>query len=294
MYTRFIFGKAGHRNKKDQEVHEYGVFVDPLRPSDGNISELSWKTKLKINQARLVSKGKDKAIDMVALLPRSSFSLPRPSFTLKHDYDESLLPWDHLPRSFDLNFSAVDQETGDVLPQYSFPYFSSHFQAKSQLVQLETRLDPFSNARAYNFSDYFRHPTNLPLDFYAPEDIPKLLHFIPGQRFNSQEFDNRMTSPVGFFLLHIVSARVLVPVSHSMVLDLLERGLPGDTSLWSTILENMHDFSILLKNYYNTNFFSYKAPTHLIILTLLLLIFFDSIILSMTAAHLLTSTSLTT
>ena len=64
MYTRFIFGKAGHRNKKDQEVHEYGVFMDPLRPSDGNISELSWKTKLKINQARLVSKGKDKAIDI--------------------------------------------------------------------------------------------------------------------------------------------------------------------------------------------------------------------------------------
>ena len=96
MYTRFIFGKAGHRNKKDQEVHKYGVFVDPLRPSDGKISELSWKTKLKINQARLVSKGKDKAIDMVALLPRSSFLLPRPSFTLKHDYDESLLPWDHL------------------------------------------------------------------------------------------------------------------------------------------------------------------------------------------------------
>ena len=65
MYTRFIFGKAGHRNKKDQEVHEYGVFVDPLCPSDGNISELSWKTKLKINQARLVSKGKDKAIDTI-------------------------------------------------------------------------------------------------------------------------------------------------------------------------------------------------------------------------------------
>ena len=199
MFTRFIFGKTGNKVRKDQEIHEYGMFVDPLSLTDRNISELVWKSKLKLSQARLASKNKDSAIDMVALLPRSNYTLPQPAFTLKHDYDESLLPWDHLPRAFDLNFSAICQETGNVLPQYSFPYFSSHFQAKSQLLQLETRLDPFSNARPYNFSDYFRYPTELPLDFYAPEDIPKLLHFIPESRFHSQEFPSHWNPHIGFF-----------------------------------------------------------------------------------------------
>ena len=63
MYTRFVFGKTGNKLRKDQEVHEYGVFVNPLSPTDGNISELAWKTKLKINQACLASKNKDSMID---------------------------------------------------------------------------------------------------------------------------------------------------------------------------------------------------------------------------------------
>ena len=94
--------------------------MDPLSLKDGDLNELRWKSQLKVDQARLVSKAKDSSVDMVALLPRSSYTLPTPSFTLKHDYDESLLPRDHLPHSFDLNFSAVDKETGDVLPQFSF------------------------------------------------------------------------------------------------------------------------------------------------------------------------------
>ena len=42
MYTRFLFGKKGNNFRKDQEVHELGLFVDPLSPTDGNISELAW------------------------------------------------------------------------------------------------------------------------------------------------------------------------------------------------------------------------------------------------------------
>ena len=287
MFTRFIFGKTGSKGRKDQEVHPYGLFLDPLSLTDGNLSELKWKAHLKVDQARLIAKSKDAKVNMVALVPRSSYALPQPSFSLKHDYDESLLPWDHLPRSFDLNFSAVDQDTGDVLPQFSFPYFSSHFQSKSQLLQLETRLDPFSNARSYNFSDYFRYPKELPLDFYSPADIQDLLHFIPGIEFNSKEHDSTVR-PAGFFLLHVVSARMLVPVSYTLVSDLLCQGLPGDPSLWSTILTNMEDFSALLQEYYKHNFSTFKAPTLLTLQTLLPPTCSGLSILKMTTSMLLT------
>ena len=65
MFTRFIFGKTGNKVRKEQEIHEYGIFVDPLSLTDGNISELVWKSKLKLSQARLASKNKDSAIDNV-------------------------------------------------------------------------------------------------------------------------------------------------------------------------------------------------------------------------------------
>ena len=63
MYTRFVFGKTGDKNCKDQEVHPYGLFLDPLSPVDGNLSELKWKTNLKIDQARLISKNKDATVN---------------------------------------------------------------------------------------------------------------------------------------------------------------------------------------------------------------------------------------
>ena len=53
---------------------------------------------------------------------------------------------------------------------------------------------------------------------------------------------------------------MLVPVLHTMVLDLLDRGLPGDTSLWSPILSNLHEFSSLLKEYYSKDFFYLQGP----------------------------------
>ena len=53
---------------------------------------------------------------------------------------------------------------------------------------------------------------------------------------------------------------MLVPVLYTLVLDLLKRGLPGDTSLWSTILNNMHDFSNLLQYYFKSNFFYLQGP----------------------------------
>ena len=185
MYSRFVFGKVDRKDLKDKEIHPYGVFKDPLNLKRGDLSELRWKSKLKIDQAKLVMKNSDPVADMVALVPRSNYTLPTPAFTLKHDYDESLLPWDHFPRSFNLNFLPIDPATGESLREYAFPYFSSYFQAKSQLIKLETRIDPFSHARSYNFSDYFRLPTDLPLDYYSPTDIPDLLTFIPGQTFTS-------------------------------------------------------------------------------------------------------------
>ena len=63
MYTRFVFGKTGDKRCKDQEVHPYGLFLDPLSPVDGNLSELKWKTNLKIDQARLISKNKDATVN---------------------------------------------------------------------------------------------------------------------------------------------------------------------------------------------------------------------------------------
>ena len=66
MYTRFVFGRTGNRERKDQEVHKYGLFLDPLSPDNGELTELKWKTLLKIDQARLISKSKDATVNMVA------------------------------------------------------------------------------------------------------------------------------------------------------------------------------------------------------------------------------------
>ena len=65
MYTRFVFGKASRDQRKNQELHEYGVFMDPLSPKDGDLNELRWKSQLKVDQARLVSKAKDSSVDML-------------------------------------------------------------------------------------------------------------------------------------------------------------------------------------------------------------------------------------
>ena len=63
MFTQFIFGKAGNKGRKDQEIHKYRLFLDPLSPCDGDLSELKWKAHLKINQARLISKSKDATVN---------------------------------------------------------------------------------------------------------------------------------------------------------------------------------------------------------------------------------------
>ena len=67
MYTRFVFGKASRDQRKNQESHEYGVFMDPLSLKDGDLNELRWKSKLKVDQARLVSKAQDSSVDMVSI-----------------------------------------------------------------------------------------------------------------------------------------------------------------------------------------------------------------------------------
>ena len=63
MYTRFVFGKASRDQRKNQELQEYGVFMDPLSLKDGDLNELRWKTQLKVDQGRLVSKAKDSSLD---------------------------------------------------------------------------------------------------------------------------------------------------------------------------------------------------------------------------------------
>ena len=45
-----------------------------------------------------------------------------------------------------------------------------------------------------------------------------------------------------------------------MTLALLERGLPGDPTLWSTLLHDMKDFSDILHNYFNDNVFYLQGP----------------------------------
>ena len=139
LYSRFIFGDFKGKSSNEKQIHPYGAFVDPLGSTPK--SELDWISKLRMNQARLVSKMEDDAsLNMVALLPRSSSPLPRPS-------SDEFFHWDHLPSSFDLNFSAICPHTREPLREYSFPYYSSYFQAPSQLLRLETRIDPFANVR---------------------------------------------------------------------------------------------------------------------------------------------------
>ena len=63
MFTQFVFGKTGDKDRKNQEVHKYGLFLDPLSPVDGDLTELKWKTHFKVDQARLISKSMDAAVN---------------------------------------------------------------------------------------------------------------------------------------------------------------------------------------------------------------------------------------
>ena len=56
MYSRFIFGNFKGQNVKNKELHNYGAFVDPFLSTNAEASEMAWMTKLRINQARLISK----------------------------------------------------------------------------------------------------------------------------------------------------------------------------------------------------------------------------------------------
>ena len=54
MYSRFIFGDFKGKSTKDRQIHPYRAFVDPLGSKPK--TELAWMSKLRIDQARLVSK----------------------------------------------------------------------------------------------------------------------------------------------------------------------------------------------------------------------------------------------
>ena len=59
LYSRFIFGDFKGKPGKGKEIHPYRAFVDPLGPNPK--SELSWISKLRMDQARLISKMEDDA-----------------------------------------------------------------------------------------------------------------------------------------------------------------------------------------------------------------------------------------
>ena len=63
MYSKFIFQKIDGKNSKNKEIHPYRVFFDPLTLDDGDLSELRWMSKLKIDQACLVAKSEDPILD---------------------------------------------------------------------------------------------------------------------------------------------------------------------------------------------------------------------------------------
>ena len=229
MYSRFVFSNFNNKNLNKRQRHTYGAFKDVFDGS--NVNNLLWYSKVRIHQVKLKAQEENGAMDMVALLPRSSTTpLPFTSSANTADDNESA-PW-NIPSSLVLNFSTVDPLTEEPLGQYSFPYYSSYFHNTSQLLHLETKLDPFSNARkSGDFDNIFCLPTKFNLDIYVKDDIHDLLYFIPGEKINSQIIDNLPVQHFGFFLLHIVSAKVLVPITNIYVLSLLQDSLPATPSL---------------------------------------------------------------
>ena len=197
MYSRFIFVNFQNQNIEMKERHTYGAFKDLL---DGiNVDNLLWYSKVRTHQAKLQAQEQNGATDMVALLPRSSTTpLPSTSSANTANDDESA-PW-NIPSSFVLNFSAIDPTTEEPLPQYSFPYYSSYFHNKSQLLHLETRLDPFFDVRLFNdFDNIFCLPNKFHLDLYSKDNIKELLYFIPIEKIHSQLIDNLPVQFFGFF-----------------------------------------------------------------------------------------------
>ena len=57
LYSKFIFGDFKGKSSNKKQIHPYGAFVDPLGSTPK--SELDWISKLRMNQARLVSKMED-------------------------------------------------------------------------------------------------------------------------------------------------------------------------------------------------------------------------------------------
>ena len=106
---------------------------------------------------------------------------------------------------------------------------------------------------------FFCLPTEFNLDLYSKDNIPDLLYFIPGETFHSQIIDNLPIEHFGFFLLHIVSAKVLVPVTNTKVLSFLQEGLPATPSAWNNLITDMKRFSKLLERYFSTIFLSTRS-----------------------------------
>ena len=76
---------------KGKELHMFGAFIDSFLSKSTEVSELIWLSKLRINQVLLKSKQEHDSTHMVALMTRSSCTLPRFSPPSKHDHDKSSL-----------------------------------------------------------------------------------------------------------------------------------------------------------------------------------------------------------
>ena len=131
MYSRFIFRNFDNQDLKKKARHQYGAFADIFDRTGFN--NILWYYKLRTHQAKLKFQEQNNATDMVALLPRFS-TIPPPSLSSANTANDETAPWDTIPSSFVLNFSAIDPTTEEPLAEYSFPYYSSYFHNKSQLL----------------------------------------------------------------------------------------------------------------------------------------------------------------
>ena len=257
MYCRCAFRNFYNHNLIKRQRHPRGAF---LQVFDGtNDENLLWYYKKRVYQAKLQATAENGATNMVALIPRSSTNPLNTSSATIADSDEST-PW-KIPSSFALNFSTIDPHTDEPIGEYHFPYYSSYFHNTLQLLHLETKIDPFSTAcKCGNFDNIFRLPSEICLNLYATEDIPKLLYFIPGEDFNLQLIDNLNVQHFGFYLLHIVSADLLVPINNLKVLSLIQDSLSATPAMWHELITDIYDFIKLLQRYFSTDLFSLQGP----------------------------------
>ena len=176
MYSKFVFRNFDSEKLNKRQCHPSGAFKDVFDGTD--INNVLWYSKKRIYQAKLKATEQNGATNMVALIPQSSTN-PLDTFSTNTADSNKSAPW-NVPSSFVLNFSTIDPYSKEPLGEYSFPYYSSYFHNTCQLLNLETKLDPYSNTRkSGDFDNIFCLPSKFYLDIYTK----KTLYFIRGENF---------------------------------------------------------------------------------------------------------------